>query len=58
MTKKDTLAVSKAILALTYGEMMDMAYSLSTMIEKDVRDSPKTPEDFASILYDWAGAQS
>lgn len=49
--------LAEFICELTYSEMMVLAGELAGMIEPNVRSSPKTAADFASILVDWAEAQ-
>jgi len=48
---------AKAILGMTYGGLMEVAAELSEMKEKDVRPKIETPEEYASLLHDWADAQ-
>ena len=54
-SKMDQIAT--ILTAMTYSELMDMAWGLSNMIEPEVRAAPKEASDFASMLSDWAEAQ-
>lgn len=51
--------LANVILAMTYGDLMEVCYEFSQMVDdKDVRTSPKEAADFASLLHDWADAQA
>ena len=54
-TKQD---LAYAILNMTYGDLMYVAGQFTEMTAKDngARPRPKTAEDFASLLHDWADA--
>lgn len=57
-TANDLAAV---ILNMTYGELMEVCGTFSDMTAKDNGARPartKTPQDFASLLHDWAEVQN
>lgn len=47
--------LADAIAAMTFGDLMSVASDLSQMAEaKDARPKLETPEEFASLLWDWS----
>lgn len=47
--------LSEVIQGLTYGDLMDVCADLATAAsDPEARPSLKTPEEFASLLHDWA----
>jgi hypothetical protein len=47
------------ILRMTYGDLRDIAGDFAAMVEEEeMRPRPKTTEDFANLLHDWAEAQT
>lgn len=49
------------ILGMTYGDLMEVAGAFADMTDKKNGARPvhtKTPQDFASLLHDWAEAQA
>lgn len=53
MSAREELA--KTIFAMNYGELSGVATEFAHMVDDpEVRTPPKTTEDFASLLFDWA----
>lgn len=52
--------LANAIMTMHYGDLMQVAREFRGMCteDRDVRRLPKTAEDFASMLHDWAEAQA
>ena len=48
--------LAQVILGLPYGTLMEIAGELSQMKEPEVRPKIETPQDYASLLHDWAEA--
>lgn len=56
MTAKE---LAKAITTMNYGELVSVAADFASMCEdKQVRSPPKSQEDFANLIWDWAEAES
>jgi hypothetical protein len=57
MAEQTTKAeLAQTILGLTFGTLMEIAGEMSRMKEPSVRPKIETPEEFASMLHDWADA--
>lgn len=52
------IGLARVIVSMTYSDLKSVATDLAAMFEdSDVRSAPKTAEDFAELLNDWAEAQ-
>lgn len=50
--------LARVIASMTYGDLKSVATDFAAMCEEmEPRGTPKTAEDFAELLNDWAEAQ-